>query len=79
MVEQHFFVIYLQTGQAILATRRKADAHIPFVLNNTGHCTSRGVKIDPRQRNHQDNTKTRQNIGPNASRQVQLLSFSLFH
>jgi hypothetical protein len=33
---------------------------------------------DPRQRNHQDNAKTRNNIGGDRSRRVRLPAFSLF-
>jgi hypothetical protein len=33
---------------------------------------------DPRQRNHRDNAETRNNIGGNRSRRVQLPAFSLF-
>jgi hypothetical protein len=34
---------------------------------------------DPRQRNHCDNAETRNNIGRNRSRRVQLPAFSLFN
>ncbi len=47
MVEWRIFVIHLHTGQAILATRCGADAHVPFISSNTGHRTLPGVKQRP--------------------------------
>jgi hypothetical protein len=47
MVEQHISTLHQKASGAVLPARRKTNAHIPVVLNNTGDCTTSSFDQGP--------------------------------
>jgi hypothetical protein len=40
MVERRISTLHQRASGAVLAARRKTNAHFPVILNNTGNCTT---------------------------------------
>jgi hypothetical protein len=67
MVQRRIFALHSAASQAVLEGRHSENADALIVSNIPDVAPHMVSNEDPRQRNHRENAKKRQNIGRNAS------------